>query len=78
MHAMSDTAMSDAKLTRAELDAAERAIGRLPPLERTVVALLYYEGLTYGQAGQVLGIDAEAVESLHARALRRIRQVMAR
>jgi RNA polymerase sigma-70 factor (ECF subfamily) len=62
----------------AALDAKRRwqatrlAIGKLPENQRTVLVLVRFEGLSYKQVAEVLGITEGAVESRLVRAMRRL------
>jgi len=50
-----------------------RMIDRLPPRERQVLALYYYEELTMQEVGQVLGVTESRVSQLHSSAILRLR-----
>jgi RNA polymerase sigma-70 factor (ECF subfamily) len=50
--------------------AVREALDALPARQRAAVVLSYYEGFTNREAGDILGISAEAVESLLARGRR--------
>jgi RNA polymerase sigma-70 factor (ECF subfamily) len=52
--------------------ATQRAIARLPENQRAVLVLIRFEGLSYQQTAEVLGITAGAVESRLVRAMRRL------
>jgi RNA polymerase sigma-70 factor (ECF subfamily) len=52
--------------------ATRRAIGQLPENQRAVLVLVRFEGLSYKQAAEVLGITEGAVESRLFRAMRRL------
>ncbi len=49
------------------------ALSELPEKERIVLALRYYDGLSYSEIGQLCGYDAGTAEELHKTALRRLR-----
>ena len=49
------------------------AIDRLPERERLVIALYYYEGLTFKEIGKVLTVSESRVYQLHTQAVRRMR-----
>ncbi len=51
-------------------------VDRLPDRERLVVALYYYEGLTFKEIGQVLSVSESRVYQLHTQAMTRIRTHM--
>lgn len=55
---------------RVRLAAKIRALGER---ERAVVALYYFEGLTLGEIGRVLGVTESRVCQLHTRALKHLR-----
>lgn len=49
------------------------AIDRLPERERLVIALYYYEGLTFKEIGKVLSVSESRVYQLHTQAVLRLR-----
>ncbi len=51
-------------------------IDRLPERERLVVALYYFEGLTFKEIGKVLGVSESRVYQLHTQAMTRLRNFM--
>ncbi len=51
-------------------------IDRLPDRERLVVALYYFEGLTFKEIGKVLGVSESRVYQLHTQAMNRLRMHM--
>lgn len=63
-----------------ELDvkrSVRQALDELPDRQRSVLVLTYYEGFTNREAGAVLGISDEAVESLLARGRRSLKALLA-
>jgi RNA polymerase sigma factor for flagellar operon FliA len=48
-------------------------IDSLPDRERLVVALYYFEGLTFKEIGKVLGVSESRVYQLHTQAMNRLR-----
>ncbi len=54
--------------------ATRRTIGELPESQRAVLVLARFEGLSYKEIAQVLGITVGAVESRLFRAMRRLEQ----
>jgi RNA polymerase sigma-70 factor (sigma-E family) len=51
----------------------DRALAGLPPRQRAVIVLRYYEDLTAAQAAEVLGVTLGTIKSQTARALSRLR-----
>ncbi|MBL8060710.1 MAG: FliA/WhiG family RNA polymerase sigma factor [Chthonomonas sp.] len=51
-------------------------IDRLPERERMVVALYYFEGLTFREIGKLLGVSESRVYQLHTQAMGRLRNFM--
>lgn len=49
------------------------SVDKLPDRERLVIALYYYEGLTFKEIGQVLGVSESRVYQLHTQAMGRIK-----
>lgn len=54
------------------------AIDRLPERERLVIALYYYEGLTFKEIGKVLSVSESRVYQLHTQAVLRMRGYLGR
>ncbi|BBO23073.1 MAG: FliA/WhiG family RNA polymerase sigma factor [Fimbriimonadaceae bacterium] len=53
-----------------------QGIDALPDRERLVVALYYFEGLTFKEIGKVLGVSESRVYQLHTQAMNRLRNFM--
>lgn len=53
------------------------AIDNLPPKEKIVIALYYYEGLTLREIGNVLSITESRVSQLHTKAILRLKAKLA-
>jgi len=51
-------------------------VDKLPDRERLVVALYYFEGLTFKEIGKVLGVSESRVYQLHTQAMNRLRHFM--
>lgn len=51
-------------------------IDQLPDRERMVVALYYFEGLTFREIGKLLGVSESRVYQLHTQAMSRLRNFM--
>jgi RNA polymerase sigma factor FliA len=49
------------------------AVNKLPPRERAIIALYYYEGLRFGEIGKVLRISESRVSQIHSEVLRDLR-----
>ncbi len=64
--------------TRQRWQATRKVIAKLPDNQRAVLILARFEGLSYRQIAEVLGITEGAVESRLFRAMRRIEAVDAR
>ena len=54
-----------------------RAVNTLPDREKTVVTLYYFEGMTLGEIGQVLGVTESRVCQIHAKAVLTLRTRLA-
>jgi RNA polymerase sigma-70 factor (sigma-E family) len=64
---------ADPAVTIGERSALLKALGALPPRQRTVVVLRYWEDLSDAQAAALLGCSASTVRSQAARALAKLR-----
>ncbi len=68
----------DAAYERCEMqDTVHAAIGSLPPREQKVINLYYYGDVTMKQIGAEIGVNESRVSQLHARAIKRLRVVLA-
>jgi RNA polymerase sigma factor for flagellar operon FliA len=75
----SEPEQPDAAYEREETTAFVRdAIASLPPREQRVIALYYYNEATMKQIGAEIGVNESRVSQLHARAIRRLRDALAR
>jgi RNA polymerase sigma factor for flagellar operon FliA len=61
---------------RALSDELAKAIEGLPERERLVIALYYYEELTYKEIGRVMNISESRVSQLHSKAVLRLKNRM--
>ena len=68
-----EAAVSDPTISVDERSALLGALQGLPPRQRAVVVLRYWEGLTDAQTGALLGCSASTVRSQAARALAKLR-----
>ena len=64
--------------TRERIRQLAVAIDRLPERERLVIALYYYEGLTFKEIGKVLTVSESRVYQLHTQAVLRMRGYLGR
>ncbi len=55
----------------------EHALDRLPPRQKTALILFHYQGLSLAEVAAVLQVSVEAVESLLARARRKLKNELA-
>ncbi len=68
----------DAAYERNELqNKVKAAIQSLPPREQKVITLYYYGEVTMKQIGNEIGVNESRVSQLHARAIKRLRVVLA-
>jgi RNA polymerase sigma factor for flagellar operon FliA len=68
----------DAAYERCEMQNKVRAaIDSLPPREQKVITLYYYGDVTMKQIGAEIGVNESRVSQLHARAIKRLRVVLA-
>jgi len=68
---------SDVAETREEVGAVRRAVGCLPDKERTLLTLMYFQGLSMRAAADELDMSKGWASRLHARALERLRSILA-
>ncbi|AMA74657.1 MULTISPECIES: FliA/WhiG family RNA polymerase sigma factor [Aneurinibacillus] len=54
------------------------AIDRLPPKERTIVALFYYEECSLTEIAEIMGLSASRISQLHSKAIFRMRGALQR
>lgn len=67
----SENTPSDNAESAEQCEALRRAIGDLPELSRQVVTLVYFQGLKYREAAQILGVPVGTVKSrLHVAMLK--------
>ena len=57
-------------------DRVRAAIASLPPRERKVIGLYYYQEATMKQIGAAIGVNESRVSQLHARAIQRLRKAL--
>jgi RNA polymerase sigma factor for flagellar operon FliA len=73
---LEDTSSPNPLATAADRERAAilgRLIDRLPPRERQVLALYYYEELTMQEVGKILGVTESRVSQIHLSAVLRLR-----
>ncbi len=74
----SSGAIPTRQLDRAELrEVVRAAIGRLNERQRMAVLLNKFEGMSYAEIGEVMGLSAAAVKSLLSRARLALREILA-
>jgi RNA polymerase sigma-70 factor (ECF subfamily) len=56
----------------------QEALDRMEPIDREILALRHFEQLSSAEAGRALGIPAATARMRYLRALRRLRDIMAR
>lgn len=54
------------------------AIERLPPKERTIISLFYYEECSLTEIAEIMGLSASRISQLHSKAIFRMRGALAR
>ncbi|MCX6380408.1 MAG: sigma-70 family RNA polymerase sigma factor [Armatimonadetes bacterium] len=81
---ISDVLQDESALPALEVELHERkhllgkAIDRLPERERMVIALYYFEGLTFKEVGRTLTISESRVYQLHTQAVIRLKGYLQR
>lgn len=58
-------------------DRVEEALRQLPDRQRLALTMFHYEGLSMQEVGGMMGVSAEAIESLLARARRSLKATLA-
>jgi RNA polymerase sigma factor for flagellar operon FliA len=58
-------------------DRVRNALAQLPSRERRIIGLYYFGDATMKQIGEAIGVNESRVSQLHARAITRLRKVMA-
>jgi RNA polymerase sigma factor for flagellar operon FliA len=58
-------------------DRVRAAMAKLPPRERHIVRLYYFAEATMKQIGEAIGVNESRVSQLHARAMQRLRTLLA-
>lgn len=53
------------------------AIDKLPPRERTIVRMHYFQGARFKDIGEVLGVSEPRVSQLHSRAMGQLKKLLA-
>jgi len=73
----SEPEQPDAAYERNQTEKRVRAaIASLPPREQKVISLYYYGDVTMKEIGASIGVNESRVSQLHARAIRRLREVL--
>jgi RNA polymerase sigma factor for flagellar operon FliA len=58
-------------------DRVRAALAQLPPRERRIIGLYYFGEATMKQIGGKIGVNESRVSQLHARAMQRLRKILA-
>jgi RNA polymerase sigma-70 factor (ECF subfamily) len=66
------------KVDQALRQIRQEALNSLDPIDREVLALRHFEQLSRAEAAQALGISEEAGAKRYVRALKRLKDVMAK
>lgn len=81
---LADVVKDESSNTFVEVEVKEmkRSLGegidRLPPREKLVISLYYYEGLTFKEIGKILEVSESRVYQLHTQAVLRLRGYLQR
>jgi RNA polymerase sigma factor for flagellar operon FliA len=62
---------------RQTTDRVRRALAELPARERRIIGMYYFGEATMKQIGEAIGVNESRVSQLHARAIQRLRRVLA-
>jgi RNA polymerase sigma factor for flagellar operon FliA len=57
-------------------DRVRNAIAQLPPRERKILSLYYFQEVTMKEIGEAIGVNESRVSQLHARAIQRLRKTL--
>ncbi|AKV00982.1 RNA polymerase sigma factor for flagellar operon [Labilithrix luteola] len=66
----------DELLERREFEALHAAVDELPPRERAIVRMRYFEGMPSKAIASSLGLSEARISQLHARATSRLREIL--
>jgi RNA polymerase sigma-70 factor (ECF subfamily) len=72
------TSPTEAALRAERMLRVQEALNNLDPLDREVLALRHFEQLTRAETARVLGISEDAAAKRHIRALKRLKDVLAK
>jgi len=64
-------------VARSDRDALARAVDQLPERERNIITQHYFEGVQLRAIARELGVSEPRVSQLHARAVARLREILA-
>ena len=73
---ISDTDVADRLLQQEMLDALASAIDELPPKQKQVISLYYYENLNLREIGEVLEVSQQRVSQIRSKALETLTEAM--
>lgn len=63
-----DPSVEESMIKSEQAEAMEAAIRELPERQQTALNLCFYEGISNSEAGEIMGVNAKAVQSLLMRA----------
>ena len=78
--AVVDDDARDASTLLEEMDDARRlaeVVAQLPPRERLIVQMHYFQGVRFKDIGETLGVSEPRVSQLHSRAIGQLRKLLA-
>jgi RNA polymerase sigma factor (sigma-70 family) len=78
LHSATVVVVEEAVTARVQAASVRSAVAKLPARERAVVSLAYFDGLTYRQIADRLGLPEGTVKSRIRRALTRLAYVVVR
>jgi RNA polymerase sigma factor for flagellar operon FliA len=64
-------------VARSDHDALAKAVERLPERERSIIQQHYFEGVQLRAIARYLGVSEPRISQLHARAVARLREILA-
>lgn len=71
-----DASPLDDIMERREFEAVHGAVEALPPRERSIIKMRYFEGMPSKAIARALGLSEARISQLHARATSRLREIL--